>query len=353
MTKIDLSTLSGYVPSKPDHRDYLYKQMVDIPKMAAQLPAKFSYTLPYVLDQGKFGTCVGHASAYVRDFEKNVENPNGGLSFSRLFVYSEAKKLDGTATAGTQPRFALQVMQKEGICQESTFPYSLLTDDSKPPAPTAAAMSEASQYKINTYARISDVNTPNGIQEMKAAIYNEGPILCGLLVADNFINCEPGGFIDLPEGYLRGGHAIAIVGWDDDLMHTFANGTTRKGFFRFINSWGEGWGDHGYGYLPYDFITYNNADIGPAFLEAWTVTDKDFPAPKPQPDPAPQPQPDPTPSPDPAPGPSPTPGPQPNPQPNPNPLPTPSPAPKPNQPQGNALKRILRTVLQWLLKIIG
>jgi len=43
---------------------------------------------------------------------------------------------------------------------------------------------------------------------------------------------------------LDGYHAILIVGYDD------ADG----GWFEFVNSWGEWWGDSGYGKLSYDFI---------------------------------------------------------------------------------------------------
>ena len=49
---------------------------------------------------------------------------------------------------------------------------------------------------------------------------------------------------------LLGGHAICIVGYDDTLpVAGRANG-------RFIcrNSWGTGWGDAGYFYMPYDVI---------------------------------------------------------------------------------------------------
>jgi len=42
---------------------------------------------------------------------------------------------------------------------------------------------------------------------------------------------------------LLGGHAVLAVGYDD---------AARVLMFR--NSWGRGWGDHGYGYLPYHFI---------------------------------------------------------------------------------------------------
>jgi C1A family cysteine protease len=42
---------------------------------------------------------------------------------------------------------------------------------------------------------------------------------------------------------LLGGHAVLIVGYD---IHTH--------LFTFQNSWGTGWGDKGFGYLPFDYL---------------------------------------------------------------------------------------------------
>lgn len=47
-----------------------------------------------------------------------------------------------------------------------------------------------------------------------------------------------------PEMELRlGGHAICVVGYNDN-----------QGQFIFKNSWGTGWGNKGYGSLPYDYV---------------------------------------------------------------------------------------------------
>jgi len=39
-------------------------------------------------------------------------------------------------------------------------------------------------------------------------------------------------------------HYIALLGYDD-----------AKGAFRFVNSWGTKWGQGGYGWLPYKYVS--------------------------------------------------------------------------------------------------
>ena len=54
-----------------------------------------------------------------------------------------------------------------------------------------------------------------------------------------------------------GGHAVCAVGYDD-----------AKQWFIVRNSWGASWGDHGYFYMPYDYLT--NASLSSSF---WTIRD--------------------------------------------------------------------------------
>jgi C1A family cysteine protease len=54
----------------------------------------------------------------------------------------------------------------------------------------------------------------------------------------------------------RGGHAVTVVGYDER--------TDREFIIR--NSWGIGWGDGGYGYLPYGYL--------PLLREAWAIAEE-------------------------------------------------------------------------------
>ena len=59
------------------------------------------------------------------------------------------------------------------------------------------------------------------------------------------------GVIPLPpkDSQSIGGHAIVLVAHDD-----------RKNQFKFVNDWGSGWGDRGYGYLSDQYIKEHSSD---------------------------------------------------------------------------------------------
>jgi C1A family cysteine protease len=113
-------------------------------------------------------------------------------------------------------------------------------------APGIFANSFAYWFRIKEYLRVYSVN---GI---KNELANNHPVALAIPVYNNIEDVKE--FIPLPEGDVIGGHAIAIIGFDDGL----------KAFF-IQNSWGKNWGLKGRAWLPYDYV-YKSP-----WFDAWSV----------------------------------------------------------------------------------
>jgi len=87
-----------------------------------------------------------------------------------------------------------------------------------------------------------------------------GPSVAGVGVYESWMTpaVDKTGVIPMPKKSeeLLGGHAICIVGYDD-----------KKKRFKFKNSWSRSWGDDGYGYLLYTYMTKYGMDC-------WSGKDK-------------------------------------------------------------------------------
>ena len=75
-----------------------------------------------------------------------------------------------------------------------------------------------------------------------------------------------------------GGHAVMAVGYDDEMKIKNANSDEARttGALMIRNSWGTGWGENGYGWLPYDYILRSLAVDWWSILKSEWVDTKQF-----------------------------------------------------------------------------
>jgi C1A family cysteine protease len=199
-------------------------------------------------DQGTEGGVVGFALAAALEYQI-LKKTGQAVRISPREIYNLAKTTPNDS--GAQLADGLRVLQTEGAVLEDVWPYKAGEFSTKAPPNFASAR----RFKIAGYAKVK------GIDEIKSALQNNGPVIAGISVYESFetLDVTKTGAVPLPKPkeILVGGHAICIVGFDDE-----------KKTFKFLNSWGSGWGDKGYGYLPYDYLKNNSSEAVDKFVIA-------------------------------------------------------------------------------------
>ncbi len=242
----------GWVRDLPDHRDRYWQA----PALAsAQLPASVDLRqlCPPVYDQGQLGSCTANAIAGAVQFDEIRSGTVPTWTPSRLFIYYNARVFEGTVgtDSGAQLRDAIKVIAAQGVCSETDWPYDISKFAEQP---SADAFADAVQDRIGSYQRVVQ-----SLAQLKTCVASGFTYVFGFTV---FSSCESGdvahtGNIPLPQPSesVLGGHAVVCVGYDDD----------RQAFI-IRNSWGAGWGDAGYGFIPYAYVL----DAGLA-ADFWTI----------------------------------------------------------------------------------
>lgn len=242
----------GWIPDLPDQRDFSYVRLaVALPPLpkAVDLRARCSP----VEDQGKIGSCTACALVGNLEFLK-VRTLKKVINFSKLFLYYNERAIRHTQRldSGASLRDGIKTLVKIGDCQESFWPYSVSKLAVKPPS---NAYTDALHYQITSYYRL------HTLDEMKHAIGSGYPFVFGFVVYESFESkkVRQTGIVPMPESDERvvGGHAVCAVGYDDIMK-----------WFIVRNSWGSGWGDHGYCYMPYSYVTTSSLAA-----DYWTIRD--------------------------------------------------------------------------------
>ena len=213
----------------------------DVPP-SQPLSADLSTNFPAPGDQGRQGSCVGWATAYaLKSFHEKLEmgwslNTADHL-FSPAFVYNQ---INGGKDEGSYIFHALDLAVSQGMATLGRMPYS---DTDYLTQPSAAARAEAADYKAAEWYRINDTS------QIKAALVNRNPVIAGITVYQQLMDLHgPESVYNTASGQSLGGHAVTIVGYDDNRY---------GGAFKVINSWGRSWGDDGYFWMPYAFAAQN------------------------------------------------------------------------------------------------
>ncbi|MEO8152428.1 MAG: C1 family peptidase [Rhizobacter sp.] len=248
-------------PDPPDSRDRPFRPNVGKPPAPTFFPA-LGLT---VKNQGDTLACTGFSLSLVVEHLLRSARRELKPAISPFMLYSMARRYDefpgSVQDKGSSLRGALKGWFKHGACSEALFPAIDM-----PPASKKLSDDwwfDAVKRPLGAYYRIDT----QAITDMHSAINEVGIIYAS-------VGCHPGwdeglkqpvlkqrptaikGVWEIPPPPSHGdfpGHAIAIVGYNE------------RGFL-IQNSWGPGWGSHGYAILSYDDWQRNAMDCWVAQL---------------------------------------------------------------------------------------
>jgi len=239
---------TGALKDKVDKRDLhlasITAPVLDKPKkfiLKDLFPSKNQYSL---------GSCTSQAQTHHKERQEKVK-------LAARFVMALTKMIEGNTQYGAYTRNSFKVVNKYGACEETLYPetgsimsWEEYIDHTKIPE---ACLANGLIHKSHSYWSIA-----NNIPALKDALLTYGPKDMSVVVSMKWyreFNRPENGVLPYKFEAYVGGHAIELIGFDDD---------TR--LLTFKNSWSEAWGDKGNFHMPYDIFSR-------VMMDAWISLD--------------------------------------------------------------------------------
>jgi len=190
-----------------------------------------------IRDQGQEGSVVGMAVAVA--MEGSLAYQGGPMRLSARYAYAKARHLENPRNweddGGAQLETGLKVAERFGLPLESAWPY-VSNQTALPGGETWKHMDTVRpRYKARLYPIVA-------YDELPYHLLRGRPVITGVEVYAEAWYSErvtKTGWVEIPHTFsVIGGHAIVIVGYD-----------AAHDALKFANSWGDHWGDRGFGYL--------------------------------------------------------------------------------------------------------
>ncbi len=223
-----------------------------LPPVQGLLPAKVDLraNCSPIADQGELGSCTAFAVGNgAREYIARVRGEKA-VPLSPLFLYYETRKLRNTVEqdSGATITDTMKAIANAGIAPEAAWPYEVGVFTQKPPQ---AAYKAAQPWKLTTGQQLA------GLEDIKKVVARKQPVVLGMVMYKSFRDVGPDGMLPMPQNgdIMISGHAVTVVGYDN-----------KKKALIVRNSMGTAWGDKGYFYMPYAYVTPENV------MDIWTAS---------------------------------------------------------------------------------
>jgi len=247
-TGIDWNNLEVAVPQKGDAvpPQLLPPAFANIVEQAAVDLRKYSTP---VGDQGQTGRCSAFAWTHAAEMSRNILNEESPR-LSPNFTMLEFQRMQGDArdyeyayeggdgtVSGPDPG---EVLVEYGTCRQELWP------DDRPSPLTRDEQLEADAQRY----RLEAVPLPIAIDDVKKVLSAGCPVHVSMNTGSAFSDVGRDGVFKAAEAASgrHGRHAMLIVGYVGN-------------FFTLKNSWGTGWGDRGFCYIPKNVLVASDPEF--------------------------------------------------------------------------------------------
>jgi len=300
--RVGLEWGMGWLPDYPDFRDYTVERAEVAPRLVrlgqkesvkamlekmkiretarASLPPSVDLRrwCPPIENQGPLGSCTANAGVgLVEYYERRAFGHH--IDASRLFLYKATRNLlHWTGDRGAFLRTTMAAMVLFGIPPEEYWPYIIRDFDAEP---SSFCYAFAQDYQAIQYFRLDSPATPKDLilKRIKTFLAAGLPSMFGFTVFSSIEQTREDGMVPYPcQGErILGGHAVVAVGFNDEVkIKNTTCGLQTVGALLIRNSWGTGWGDKGYGWLPYEYVLTGQAIDWWSLLKNEWVNTREF-----------------------------------------------------------------------------